>query len=135
VAAVPVAAVTALVAVTSGGGATARTLAVEVGTAEVSAVRAAWPAAAAARAAGAVGAPRAATEVPVGAAPAATSPRAGVAVPSRTEVRVPAVVGSDVVDGGGVYAERRHEDESFAESVVRCLGNVDVADPTADPCA
>jgi RNA polymerase sigma factor (sigma-70 family) len=58
------------------------------------------------------------------------------AVPSstRTELTAPPVVDKDVVDPGGVYFEKRHTDETFEQSLQRCLNNVDVNDPLADPC-
>ena len=54
--------------------------------------------------------------------------------PARTEIRVPTVVDKDVVSPGGVAIERRHEDESFRESVLRCVRDLDVSQPLADPC-
>lgn len=53
--------------------------------------------------------------------------------PERTELKPPPLVSRDLADAGGVYVEKRRE-ESFAESVQRCLDGVAVADPTADPC-
>lgn len=53
---------------------------------------------------------------------------------SRQEVRPPAVVDRDTVDPGGVYIEHRHE-ESFEESLQRCIGGLELTAPAEDPCA
>lgn len=56
--------------------------------------------------------------------------------PDRTTVAVPDVA-PGVVDGGEVYVEKRHEDETFEQSVQRCVDGLEKkwSDPLADPCA
>lgn len=54
----------------------------------------------------------------------------------RTVVKPPTVVDPTLADPGVVYVEERH-DESFGESVERCvkgLEQVTMSSPTADPC-
>jgi hypothetical protein len=44
------------------------------------------------------------------------------------------VVDREFVDAGGVALEQRHTDESFEQSVRRCVDNLDLDDPLADSC-
>lgn len=63
-------------------------------------------------------------------APTSTSPIDG---PS-TLAAVPRSDVSAVASLGGTRVERDHEDESFVDSVKRCVRNFDLGDPLADPC-
>lgn len=55
--------------------------------------------------------------------------------PARTEVTAPPVV-EEHLGPGSVYLEERHQDETFEQSVQRCLKGAQQlpADPLADPC-
>lgn len=60
------------------------------------------------------------------------------APPRRVTVKPPAIVDPKVANPGGVFVERRHEDETFEESVDRCvrgLQNKLKHDPLADACS
>jgi RNA polymerase sigma factor (sigma-70 family) len=80
-----------------------------------------------------------ATGEPAAAAPGTSQPAPAAArlepLPARTEVTAPPMV-EEHLGPGSVYVEKRHEDESFEESVQRCLEGTQavLADPLADPC-
>jgi RNA polymerase sigma factor (sigma-70 family) len=66
--------------------------------------------------------------------PVQAAPTTPAEAPERTVVRAPAVVDREFVDAGGVALEQRHTDESFEQSVRRCVDNLDLDDPLADSC-
>lgn len=81
------------------------------------------------------------TEPPPAPAATAARPAARLAPTATSPVDRPSTLASvprsdvpAVASLGGTRVERGNEDETFEESVMRCVQNVDLGDPLADPC-